>query len=351
MKRLTIAGVAALLLLAGLLTLQHSGHRPTPIGNLEVQNPMQDPLKQRAGLDEGKDGDVFGGAIPGAAPDRAPSAPAKISVSGGNGLVSTPGSVVPELVSQKIIYTGNVDLTTHEFDKAQGALMKLVISRGGYIAQSSVNGGNGSPRYGTWKIRFASEQFDSFVHETSAIAQVSAVHSESQDVTEEYYDVEARIHAKQNEAKRLSRLLDTATGNLQEILELESQIESVNEQIEQLQGRRNVLASLSAMSTLTVNIQEVVDAAPVVAAVVPPAPTFFSRIAASFGGSIASITALAGALVLTLAAVLPWLVTFGAFGGFALWAARRWFGLEWKKPAKKSEPEPEAAAGPEAKAA
>jgi hypothetical protein len=350
MKRLTIAGVAALLLLAGLLTLQHSGHRPSPTGDraMPVQTPMLDLAKQQIERGYEKDGDAFGGAI-------APSAPgmAKVAIAGNsaNRNVSTPGSLVPELVSQKIIYTGNVDLTTHEFDKAQGALMKLVVSRGGYIAQSSVNGGNGSPRYGTWKIRFASEQFDSFVHETSAIAQVSAIHSESQDVTEEYYDVEARIHAKQAEAKRLSRLLDTATGNLQEILELESQIEGVNEQIEQLEGRKNVLASLSAMSTLTVNISEVIDASPVVATIVPPAPTFFSRIAASFGGSIASIAGLAGALVLTLAALLPWLVTFGAFGGFALWAGRRWFGLEWKKAAKKSEPEAEAAGGPEAKAA
>ncbi len=87
------------------------------------------------------------------------------------------------------------------------------------------------------------DRFDSFVSAVSQIGEVRTNHVGSQDVTEEYYDIEARIRNKQEEEKRLLKHLADSTGKLEDILSVERELTRVRGEVEQMQGRLRFLAN------------------------------------------------------------------------------------------------------------
>ena len=94
------------------------------------------------------------------------------------------------------------------------------------------------------------------------LGEIHNVNSDSQDVTEEYYDVDARIRNKKQEETRLNDLLAKAAGRLDEVLTLEREITRVRGEVEQLQGRLHVLDSVTAMSTVNLEISEIKEFVP-----------------------------------------------------------------------------------------
>ena len=80
--------------------------------------------------------------------------------------------------------------------------------------------------------------------------------TDSQDVTEEYYDVEARIKNKRVEEERLLKHLEQSTGKLEDILKVEKEISRVRGEIERQQGRLQYLDKLSALTTVTITLHE-----------------------------------------------------------------------------------------------
>ena len=88
-----------------------------------------------------------------------------------------------------------------------------------------------------WKIRVPVDQFESFVQKVVALGELERTLRTSQDVTEEYYDIEARIKNKKVEEERLLKHLEKSTGKLEEILAVEREISRVRGEVERLQGR------------------------------------------------------------------------------------------------------------------
>src|SRR5262249_26682945 len=131
---------------------------------------------------------------------------------------------------------------------------------------------------------------------------------DSKDVTEEYYDLEARIKNKKVEEDRLLKHLEKSTGKLEEILAVEREISRVRGEIEQHEGRLRLLANLTALTTVTINIQEIKNYVP------PQTPTFASNITSTFSGSFDLLVGLGKALVLIAVGLAPWLPVIAVFG-------------------------------------
>ena len=85
----------------------------------------------------------------------------------------------------------------------------------------------------------------------------------SQDVTEEYVDLEGRLRYWRNQEGFYARLLDEAT-TIQDLVALQGQMQEVLLNIEQIEGRLRYLDSRTDFSTLTVGMTEVPGAAPIV---------------------------------------------------------------------------------------
>ena len=106
-------------------------------------------------------------------------------------------------------------------------------------------------------VRVPAETLDDALAKFRALAvNVESQQVGSQDVTEEYVDLEARLKHEQRTERELQELLETRseTGKTSDILEVHRELSNVRSQIEQIQGRMKYLENLSTMATVTVEL-------------------------------------------------------------------------------------------------
>ena len=68
----------------------------------------------------------------------------------------------------------------------------MVKQFNGYLGSASRSGTKGSQRSGSWTIRIPSTGYGSFVKAISTIGELESSSQDAQDVSEEFYDVQAR---------------------------------------------------------------------------------------------------------------------------------------------------------------
>src|SRR5207249_11340101 len=77
----------------------------------------------------------------------------------------------------------------------------------------------------------------------------------SQDVTEEFVDLQSRLRNQKAQQVVLIRLMANAK-TIQETLAVQGQLSQVEEQIEQITGRLNALKTLTDLSSITLHLFE-----------------------------------------------------------------------------------------------
>jgi len=214
-------------------------------------------------------------------------------------------SVIP----RKMIYDASIDLIAESLNNTEQAILKLIEDHGGFLAESDQNSYTREQRRATWRVRVPADRFDSFVGAVSRLGEVQRNHVGSQDVTEEYFDLEARIRNKQEEEKRLLKHLSASTGNLKDILDVERELSRVRGEVEQMQGRLRYLSNRTELSTVTINAMEWKDYKP------PVAATYPTRIGRTFFRSVENLADFGTSLSLVLVALIPWLplIALGLF--------------------------------------
>jgi hypothetical protein len=174
------------------------------------------------------------------------------------GVAKSDAAVPPQSgISRKIIYRAQVDLVAEDFAGIPAQVTSLATQFGGFVANSRLTSLPGTARSGTWTIRVPVDQYEPCLAAARKLGEVRNVSSNSRDVTEEYYDLEARIRNKKQEEDRLLKLLATATGKLEEVLSVERELSRVRGEIEQMEGRKRVLTDLAALSTIQLSIEEI----------------------------------------------------------------------------------------------
>jgi hypothetical protein len=149
------------------------------------------------------------------------------------------------------------------------------------------------------------ENFDQILLAAKGLGEIRQSSSNSQDVSAEYYDIDARIRNKKQEEERLLKHLTASTGRLEEILTVEREISRVRGEVEQLTGRLTVLHDVSQLATVNLRIEEIRNI------VHEPAPSYVDRVAQAWTGSLRSIGSLAQSISIVLVAGTPWLVAIG----------------------------------------
>lgn len=251
-----------------------------------------------------------------AASGNAPSVPAALtSASGAQAQSQTAQKAA---LQRKIIYTAEVSLVADNLTNAENKLRALVTQNKGYLSDANVSGSSGAPRTGRFKARVPVDRYDAFMNAVTRLGEVQTINATSQDVSAEYFDIGARLSNKKREEARLLQLLANRTARLQDVLIVEREISRVREEIERMQGRLNVLASLSALTTVTVTINEIKNYVP------PKPPTFATEIARTFSGSIGALSEFGKGVLLMLVALAPWLLV-GAVFAWPAWKLGRRF--------------------------
>jgi len=255
----------------------------------------------------------MGGSARGAITDGAVATLAAIQP----GPASAPGGT--SAISRRIIYDAQVDLVVESVDPIAKKVGTLVQDARGYIAEQNVTGSPGSQRSMRWRFRIPVEQFDSFVASIVSLGELERNNRTSQDVSEQYYDIEARIKNKKVEEQTLNKILQERSGKLEDVLKIEIELSRVRGEIEQLEGKIRVLENLSSLATLTLNVREREKYAPP-----PPVVADFpTQVARTWDGAILGLVNHGKSLLLWAVSWVIW-VPFLLVGGLFAWVLLRW---------------------------
>lgn len=156
---------------------------------------------------------------------------------------------------RKVIYTGKVAIRVEKLAAAVTQFEALVTKREGYIASSNLQTRAGTLSVATWRVRVPSDRYREFLRAVSELGQLMEQSSSSQEVTEEFIDLEARIKNLQRQETRLEARLDRPKGG-DDQLRVEQEIARVRTDIERMQGRLRLLTDQTTMSTVDITFTE-----------------------------------------------------------------------------------------------
>jgi hypothetical protein len=218
-----------------------------------------------ADLDNGEAGD-------GAVASSAPKPPAGESLPG--------GAPLADLAERKIIKTGEVTLEVASVGAAVGEVRAMAVAVGGYVGGSSA-GAKDEPA--TLTLRIPADRFEDALSRLRAMdGEVRAEATSEQDVTSSIVDLEARIRNLEASEAQYRRLVERAQ-KVDDILAVQSRLDDVRGQIEQLKAQLEQLNGLAALSTLTVTLLPASTSVEDVSEGWDPGATFDQALAALVG--------------------------------------------------------------------
>ena len=169
----------------------------------------------------------------------------------------------------KIIYSSNVRVETTDFDGTLSKLDQLVNEYGGWVESSSVNGTNYaersrgavSRRSASYTLRIPSERFQELMGSLSSLGNIPYSHVYTENVTAQYYDVQARLTAYTAQEQRLLEMMEIAES-VEDVILLEDRLTEVRYQIEALQSTLNNWDRQVSFSSVYLDISEVQEYSP-----------------------------------------------------------------------------------------
>ena len=214
----------------------------------------------------------------------------------------------PASRSVKMIYNGYMEMQTQDFDAAASGIEALVRELGGYFQQSSVsNRGSSSYRYGSYTIRIPAAQFETFFQRAGQLCHVTYTNTTADDVSESYYDTEARLETARIKLERLQQLLAKATS-MEDIITIESAISETEWDIENLSGTLRHYDALVDYATVNVELSEVYQLSGQDKAVT----TFGGRLGQSFVNGLRAVGSALEDFAVWLAYSWVWLLVIAA---------------------------------------
>ena len=161
--------------------------------------------------------------------------------------------------NQKIITDAQLEIEVErgKFQAVFDQALLLVDRYGGYLVNSSSNasGADQTMKSGTIAIRVPSSSLTQALSDASKLGKVTNQSLGTQDVTEEYVDLQARIKNSQAHVSALVALLGKAK-TVDEVLQVQGVLSQAQQDLEQLEGRMRYLDEHTSYSTITMSIFE-----------------------------------------------------------------------------------------------
>ncbi len=155
----------------------------------------------------------------------------------------------------KLILNADLSLETQDFEKSAADIEKMTAEASGYIESSGTYGDTGS-RSANYTLRVPQEKFEQFYAQLGENMHVVSRSRSSEDVTEQYTDIETRLATLQTKHERLLSLLEKA-DKMEDIISLENALADCEYEIDSLTGSKRHYDDLVGFSTFYINLREV----------------------------------------------------------------------------------------------
>lgn len=150
---------------------------------------------------------------------------------------------------RKLIKTGSISLEVEQLASAEEAVLEWCQSFGGYVASSFNHETNAA-----FTVRIPAVHFDAAMAAAGNLGRVRSRNVSTQDVSEQFYDLQTRLDTRKILRDRLQAYL-TQAANMEDLLGIERELNSTLTEIESMEGRMRRLSNQIDYSTITVDLQ------------------------------------------------------------------------------------------------
>lgn len=216
---------------------------------------------------------------------------------------------LPALLDRKIIRTATVSVSVDAVSQKFEDVSNIALGAGGFVS-SSTFGNRGDSQTASVTVRVPADAYDDTLRRLRGLGEVQEESSNANDVTEQFTDLESRLRNLQASENRYLEFLSRA-ANITEVLAVQDRLNATRAEIEQVQGRIQLLENQSALATITVHLLP-----PGIAADDGGADTPLEVAQQAFEASLAVLLGIA-TVAIAVAAFSWWLVPL-ALGGWYL---------------------------------
>jgi hypothetical protein len=219
-----------------------------------------------------------------------------------------------------IVRNGDINMEVNDTRQTRDdirAIVNKLSEQGAFILSTNEYGSNikDNPNISI-VIRIPADAFDNVMEQIADMADVVNSRNEnSEDVTEEYYDLENRLGSLEAARQRLLEIMENA-DNTEDLLKAEQQLTERETEIESLKGRQKFLSESAHLSRITVSLQPYILAQPIDTSWKP-----LETIRQAVDDLIAGTKGFIDFLLYFIIAVAPWLALFG----YIIWRVIKYF--------------------------
>jgi hypothetical protein len=223
-----------------------------------------------------------------------------------------PSSVVPG--APRVVRTADLRVKVGKggFGPAFDRVASVAAANGGFVS-SSTTSSHEDARSGELVVRVPADRFDTVRQSLSGLGEVESQSIRGEDVSGQLVDYEARLRSLQAQEDALRVLVGQAKA-VGEVLQVQSSLFDVRQQIEQLQARKANLEQATTLATIQLSLFE-----PGAASVTRPVDDRPS-LARSFEQALDGMVSVVGGMIVVVGYLVPVAVL-----GLVLWGGSRVF--------------------------
>jgi len=205
--------------------------------------------------------------------------------------------------------SAEVEVIQNQLEQKLADLKVLISQNNGTLENISYYSTESRKSYKV-EVKLPPTSFDSFSSGLKSLGTLKSMSTSSEDVTYEYIDLEARISNLEKQKERLLAIYEKAE-TIESIVELETEINRVQTNIDSSIARKNFLERQVSRATLNINLYE---EAPIVdTSIVLPLSEATNTLIGSLGFGILLISGLIGfvlpfILLLAIIIVILWVL-------------------------------------------
>jgi hypothetical protein len=158
----------------------------------------------------------------------------------------------------QLAYTARLSLVVKDLNAAESAVTEILRRHHSYMAQMNVAASPGALKFMDASVRTPEAELQSVTAEIKALGLVESEARQTEDVTRQSVDLDARLANERNSLQRLQELLRQRTGNLQDVLAVESQVETTQGEIERMTAERKDLTARVLYARLDLHVSQAI---------------------------------------------------------------------------------------------
>ncbi|HCG98428.1 MAG TPA: hypothetical protein DE036_01045 [Actinobacteria bacterium] len=163
---------------------------------------------------------------------------------------------IPAL-DERVIRNASLELkvTKGRFDERYDRAVEIAREAGGYVSQSKSNATGTSIASGEVIMRIPSRDFEGVLTSLKKLGKVKALDVSSEDVSEEFVDLNSRLkHWRAQEAVMLE--LMTKAKTITESITIQNNLSQIQMEVERISGRLNYLENRTGYATIRLYMAE-----------------------------------------------------------------------------------------------